>query len=78
MLGLQEIRVPAPAPTTPSEPKKRKMKASSAADFADVVENILPDYDTVCELKINACRRRCRHSHGAVVPAATTARFHDV
>eukprot|EP00903_Cladosiphon_okamuranus_P013530 g12602.t1 len=47
VLGLQEIRISAPAADTPSAPKKRKNATSPSPNFTDIVKSILPDYDTI-------------------------------
>eukprot|EP00752_Nemacystus_decipiens_P009130 g8154.t1 len=47
VLGLQEIRISAPAADTPSAPKKRAKATSSSSNFINIVKAILPDYDTI-------------------------------
>ncbi|CAM9091466.1 unnamed protein product [Scytosiphon promiscuus] len=47
VLGLQEIRISAASKSTPSGQQQRRKKTQpSTPNFAEVVEAILPDYDT--------------------------------
>lgn len=50
MLGIQEIRISVAANGAPSGQKTRRKKTQpSTPNFTDVVKEILPDYDTICE-----------------------------
>lgn len=47
VLGLQEIRIKAVTQSTPT--LDGRVKASSDTQFIEVVQSLLPDYDTFCE-----------------------------
>lgn len=74
VLGLQEIRISAPAADTPSAPKKRRTANSSSSSFTDIVKAILPDYDTVCELKGNGTAVDVRPNSSRVYVRASRRR----